>query len=100
MVGFRFKGSVGSLGRCRGRGGGNCNKMSMKVRVNKYDKGQRFFGLKGFMTQAITPLTKSPKFRTYRCTIFFLSRDRIDFRKTQGKNGIRYHVAEFKDNYS
>ena len=33
MVGFRFKGSVGSLGRCRGRGGGNCNKMSMKVRL-------------------------------------------------------------------
>lgn len=46
-VGLRFKGSNGTLRRCRGGAGTPiCPKMSFKVKFDEYDDSQRFFGLK------------------------------------------------------
>jgi len=47
QVGLRFKGSRGTLGRCRnGVGSPQCPKISMKIKFDEYDDSQRFFGLK------------------------------------------------------
>jgi spore coat protein H len=46
-VGFRFKGSYGSLYNCFDAAGNNtCRKLPMKIKFDKYVEGQRFHGLK------------------------------------------------------
>ncbi|MBN2194638.1 MAG: CotH kinase family protein [Polyangiaceae bacterium] len=46
-VGLRFKGSYGSLYNCFEEPGVNtCRKLGMKLKFDKYDPDQRFFGLK------------------------------------------------------
>jgi len=47
VVGLRFKGSRGTLGRCAdSRGNLRCRKLSMKLKFDEYSEAQRFFGLK------------------------------------------------------
>jgi spore coat protein H len=47
LVGLRFKGSYGSLYNCFDANGVNtCRKLGMKVKFDKYVKGQHFFGVK------------------------------------------------------
>jgi len=47
VVGLRFKGSRGTLGRCAdNRGNLRCRKLSMKLKFDAFDGDQRFFGLK------------------------------------------------------
>ena len=46
-VGLRFKGSYGTLHECfNGQGEMICPRLSMKLKFDKYDEEQRFFGLK------------------------------------------------------
>ena len=46
-VGLRFKGSYGTLYTCFDeRGENTCRKLSMKLKFDKYDPEQRFYGLK------------------------------------------------------
>jgi spore coat protein H len=47
LVGFRFKGSYGSLFNCFDAAGNNtCRKLGMKIKFDEYVSSQHFFGLK------------------------------------------------------
>jgi hypothetical protein len=47
IAGLRFKGGVGSLERCVDKTGGlKCAKLSFQLNFEKFDSGNRFFGLK------------------------------------------------------
>ena len=47
LVGFRFKGSYGSLYDCFDAAGNNtCRKLGMKIKFDEYESGQHFYGLK------------------------------------------------------
>lgn len=45
-VGLRFKGSYGTLYSCFDQGENTCRKLSMKLKFDKYEPKQRFYGLK------------------------------------------------------
>ncbi|MEE9383864.1 MAG: CotH kinase family protein [Nannocystaceae bacterium] len=54
-VGLRFKGAVGSLEMCFDEHGKlTCDKLSMKIKFNKYDKDKRYYGLKRLNFHALT----------------------------------------------
>jgi spore coat protein H len=47
LVGFRFKGSYGSLYNCFDAAGNNtCRKLGMKIKFDEFESGQHFYGLK------------------------------------------------------
>jgi hypothetical protein len=54
-VGVRFKGYIGSLRQCLkpfGMDIAKCNKLSYKIKFNKFTKGQQFFGLEAVQLHA------------------------------------------------